>query len=76
VQIAHEQRLGLRNFRHSLSNWLVSKAKIEPRTVEGILCHSKIQTTLDLCRQEDSHETRAAQGEYLSALGMETQLVQ
>jgi integrase len=54
------QRFGLHNLRHSLSNWLVNKAKIEPKTVQGILRHSKIQTTLDLYAQEDSDETRAA----------------
>jgi hypothetical protein len=32
--------------------------------------HSKIQTTLDLYTQEDSDETRAAQGEFLNAVGM------
>jgi len=63
-------RFGLHNLRHSLSNWLVNKAKIEPKTVQGILRHSKIQTTLDLYTQEDSDETRAAQGEFLTAVGM------
>jgi hypothetical protein len=29
-------------------NWLVNKAKIEPKTVRGILRHARIQTTLDL----------------------------
>jgi integrase len=70
VQIADGQRFGLHNLRHSLSNWLVNKAKVEPKTVQGILRHSKIQTTLDLYTQEDSDETRAAQGEFLSAVGM------
>ena len=42
----------------------------EPKAVQGILGHSKIQTTLDLCTQEDSDETRAAQGEFLNAVGM------
>jgi integrase len=70
VHIADGQRFGLHNLRHSLSNWLVNKAKIEPKTVQGILRHSKIQTTLDLYTQEDSDETRAAQGEFLSAVGM------
>jgi integrase len=60
----------------SLSNWLVNKAKIEPKTVQGILRHAKIQTTLDLYTQEDSDETRAAQGEYLMALGVSTNTVQ
>jgi hypothetical protein len=34
--------------RLSLSNWLVNKAKVAPKTVQGILRHSRIQTTLDL----------------------------
>jgi integrase len=75
VQIEDGQRFGLHNLRHSLSNWLVNKAKVEPKTVQGILRHSKIQTTLDLYTQEDSDETRAAQGEFLSAVGM-TAMVQ
>ena len=76
ICIKDGQRFGLHNLRHSLSNWLVNKAKIEPKTVQGILRHSKIQTTLDLYTQEDSDETRAAQGEYLMALGVSTNTVQ
>jgi integrase len=70
VHIEDGKRFGLHNFRHSLSNWLVNKAKVEPKTVQGILRHGKIKTTLDLYTQEDSDETRAAQGESLDALGM------
>jgi len=40
----------------------VNKAKVEPKTVQGILRHAKIQTTLDLYTQENSDETWAAQG--------------
>lgn len=43
VQIEQGQRFGLHNLRHSLSNWLVNKAKVEPKTVQGILRHSRIQ---------------------------------
>ncbi len=50
----------------------MNKAKVEPKTVQGILRHAKIQTTLDLYTQEDSDETRAAQGEFLTAVGMNT----
>jgi integrase len=50
----------LHNLRHSLSNWLVNQAKVEPKTVHGILRHAKIQTTLDLHTQEDSDETLVA----------------
>lgn len=76
VAIADGQRFGLHNLRHSLSNWLVNKAKVEPKTVQGILRHSRIQTTLDLYTQQDNDEARAAQGEFLRALGMNTQMVQ
>ena len=54
----------------------MNKGKVEPKTVQGLLRHSKIQTTLDLYTQEDSDETRAAQGSFLSAMGMGSGLVQ
>jgi integrase len=76
VAIADGQRFGLHNLRHSLSNWLVNKGKVEPKTVQGLLRHSKIQTTLDLYTQEDCDETRAAQGSFLSAMGMRSGMVQ
>lgn len=75
MQIADGQRFGLHNLRHSLSNWLVNKAKVEPKTVQGILRNSKIQTTLNLYTQEESDETRAAQGAFLKAIGI-TAMVQ
>jgi integrase len=59
-----------------LSNWLINKAKAEPKTVQGILRHSRIQTTMDLYTQEDGDETRAAQGQFLAALGMGNHTVQ
>jgi integrase len=76
AQIKEGQRFGLHNLRHSLSNWLVNKAKVEPKTVQGILRHSRIQTTLDLYTQEDSDEARGAQGEFLKALGVHSGMTQ
>jgi integrase len=76
VRIEDGRRFGLHNLRYSLSNWLVNKAKVEPRTVQGILRHAKFRTTLDLYTQDDGDETRAAQGEYLTALRVATQMVQ
>jgi integrase len=70
VAIADGQRFGLHNLRHSLSSWLVNKAKIEPKTVQSILRHSRIQTTLDLYTQGDGEETQAAQGAYLKELAL------
>jgi integrase len=45
VQIPDEHRFGLHNMRQSFSHWLVNKAKVEPKTVQSILRHSRIQTT-------------------------------
>jgi integrase len=64
--------VGLYNLRHSLSHWLVNKANAQSKTVQELLRHAKIQTTLDLYTQEDSDETRAAQGKFLNAVGMST----
>ena len=61
-------RFGFHNLRHSLSNWLMNKARVEPKTLQGILCHSKTQITLDLYTQDDNDETRAAQSEFLNAV--------
>jgi len=36
VSIAEGQRFGLHNLRHSLSNWLVNKAKVQARTAIAI----------------------------------------
>ena len=58
------------------SNWLVNKAKVEPKTVQSILRHSRIQTTLDLYTQGDGDETRAAQGAFLKELGMRSEMMQ
>jgi integrase len=76
VRIADGQRFGLHNLRHSLSNWLVNKGKVEPKTVQGLLRHSRIQTTLDLYTQEDCDETRAAQGAFLNAVGLAGGMIQ
>ena len=69
-------RFRLHNLRHSLSTFLVNTAKVQAKTVQGILRHSRIQTTLDLYTQEDDEGTRAAQGRFLKAIGMPLGAVQ
>ena len=54
----------------------MNKAKVEPKTVQSILRHSRIQTTLDIYTQGDGDETRAAQGAFLKELGMPSGMVQ
>lgn len=68
IQIPDGYRYGLHSLRHSLSNHLVNREKVQAKTVQGILRHSRIQTTLDLYTQGDADEAQAAQGAYLKAL--------
>jgi integrase len=67
---------GVHNLRHSLSNWLFNKGQVQAKTVQGLLRHANIMTTLDLCTQEDKEETRAAQGAFLGAMGIGSRLLQ
>jgi integrase len=68
VQIAKGQRFGLHNLRHSLSNWLVNKAKVDPKTAQSMLRHANVKTTLQLYVQNDGDETKAAQGRFLTEM--------
>ena len=54
VRIPDGHRFGLHNLRHSLSNWLVNQGRVDPKTVQVMLRHSKVPTTLDLYTQGDS----------------------
>ena len=76
VVLAKGQRFGLHNLRHSLSTWLVNKGKVDPKTVQGMLRHRDIRTTMNLYTQDDRDEKQAAQGAFLSAVGLGSRLVQ
>ena len=76
VVLAKGQRFGLHNLRHSLSTWLVNKGKVDPKTVQGMLRHSDIRTTMNLYTQDDHDEKQAAQGAFLSAVGLGSRSVQ
>ena len=58
VDLAKGQRFGLHNLRDSLSTWLVNKGKVDPKTVQGMLWHSDIRTTMNLHTQDDRDESR------------------
>jgi len=70
AKIPEGYRFGLHNLRHSLSNWLVNKAKENPKTVQGILGHSRVQTTLDLYSDSDLEAMIEAQDRYVDAVGI------
>ena len=62
--IPNGYRFGLHNLRHSLSNWLVNRAKVDPKTVQEMLRHAKVQTTLDLYTQGDNDNKISAQDKF------------
>jgi integrase len=45
VAVPEGKRFGLHNLRHSLSNWLVSKANAAPMKIQGLLRHVNVKTT-------------------------------
>jgi integrase len=76
VLVASPSSGGLHHLRPSLSNWLVNKAKENPKTAQGISAHARIQTTLDLYTNEDLNDMIAAQEKFLDAVGFEMETVQ
>jgi integrase len=60
-------RFGFHNFRHSLASSLV-KLKCDPKTVQGILRHENVTTTMQLYAQSDQESKLEAQGKFLELL--------
>jgi integrase len=60
-------RFGFHNLRHSLASFLV-RAKTDPKTVQALLRHSDVRTTLQLYAHSVSADRMAAQGEMLQAI--------
>ena len=60
-------RFGFHNFRHSLASSLV-KLKCDPKTVQSILRHEDLATTMRLYVQSDQETKLEAQGKFLELL--------
>ncbi len=60
-------RFGFHNLRHSLASFLV-RSKIDPKTVQALLRHSDVKTTLQLYAHSVSADRMAAQGHVLHAI--------
>ena len=59
-------RFGFHNVRHSLASSLL-KLKCDPKTVQGILRHEDVRTTMQLYAQSDQESKLEAQGQILGA---------
>ncbi len=64
VRMPDGYRFGLHNLRHSLSNWLVNQGKVDPKTVQVMRRHAKVQTTLDLYAQGDNDDRISARDRF------------
>jgi integrase len=60
-------RFGFHNLRHSLASFLV-RSKTDPKTVQALLRHSDVKTTLHLYAHSVSADRMTAQGEVLQAI--------
>ena len=60
-------RFGFHNLRHSLASFLV-RSKTDPKTVQALLRHSDVKTTLQLYAHSVSADRMTAQGEVLQAI--------
>ena len=65
----------IHNLRHSLSDWLVNKAKVEPKTVQGTLRHAKDSDDARSVHAGGAMKHWRRRGEYLTALGVGTEMV-
>jgi hypothetical protein len=59
--------VGFHNLRHSLASFLV-RSKTDPKTVQALLRHSDVKTTLQLYAHSISEDRMAAQGQVLEAI--------
>lgn len=61
------RRFGFHNLRHSLASFLV-RTKTDPKTVQALLRHADVRTTLQLYAHSVTEDRLAAQGEALRAI--------
>ena len=62
------KRFGFHQFRHSLSSFLTTKKKVDPKTAQTALRQSSVEFTLNKYTQTDNEELLAAQNLMLDAI--------
>jgi site-specific recombinase XerD len=67
VRLKPGQRFGFHNLRHSLATFLVSRGK-DVKTIQELLRHAKVSTTLDLYSQAIDEAKLEAQEEIAAAI--------
>jgi len=67
-------RFGFHNLRHCLASFLV-RSNTDPKTVQALLRHSDVKTTLQLYAHSIREDRMAAQGQMLQAILLPTTAV-
>jgi integrase len=67
IRLVPGQRFGFHNLRHSLATFLVSRGK-DVKTIQELLRHAKVTTTLDLYSQAIDAAKLEAQEEIALAI--------
>jgi integrase len=67
VKLKKGQRFGFHNFRHGLASWLVNQGT-DVKTVQGLLRHSNVSTTLGLYAHRVNSSMKAAQDSMMRGL--------
>jgi integrase len=62
------RRFGFHNLRHSLASYLVTQTKTDVKTVQSMLRHADISTTLDIYTHARSKDKLAAQNQVMEAM--------
>jgi integrase len=75
VKLKKGQRFGFHNFRHGLASWLVNQGT-DVKTVQGLLRHSNVSTTLGLYAHRVNSSMMAAQDSVMRAIRSGTETVQ
>ena len=75
VKLKKGQRFGFHNFRHGLASWLVNQGT-DVKTVQGLLRHANVSTTLGLYAHRVNSSMMAAQDSMMRALQPGSQTVQ
>jgi integrase len=74
VKLKKGQRFGFHNFRHGLASWLVNQGT-DVKTVQWLLRHSNVRTTLGLYAHQVNSSMLAAQDAVMRAMQPESQAV-
>jgi len=75
VKLRKGQRFGFHNFRHGLASWLVNQGT-DVKTVQGLLRHANVSTTLGLYAHRVNASMMAAQDSMMRALQPGSETVQ